>query len=418
MQNIIIEGGKLLSGTINISGAKNSVVALIPIGLLAPHNAIIKNVPKISDTLSLLNILKILNCKYTYENETLNIDTSGIINTYIPASESKKLRASYYFMGVLLAKFNYVKISNPGGCKIGKRPIDMHLKGFQKLNAQIIGKEDYIIIKSDKLIGNDIKLDFPSVGATINIMIAATKAEGTTHIYNAAREPEIVNVADFLNNLGANITGAGTSEITILGCSKFHDGEIKTIPDRIEAGTYLILGALLGDNLKVKGIIKEHLENLLDKFNNMNIKYIYNKDEIIISKLSNMLPINITSMSYPGFPTDLGQPITVLLTQCNGISKYTETIWESRNGHIAYLNKMNANILLNNNTSIIEGPQKLIGQEVTSTDLRGGAALIIAGLIAEGKTTIKDIDYILRGYENIITKLQKVGAKIYLEEIK
>lgn len=418
MQNIIIEGGKLLNGTINISGAKNSVVALIPIGLLASQKAIIKNVPNISDTKSLLNILKRLNCNYTYQNEELIMETSEIKNNFIPAIESQKLRASYYFMGVLLAKFNYVKMSVPGGCKIGKRPIDLHLKGFKALNADIIEKKDYIIIKSDKLIGNNINLDFPSVGATINLMIAATSAEGTTTINNAACEPEIENIAEFLNNLGADIKGAGTKKITIVGPTRYHNGAITTIPDRIEAGTYIILGALIGNNLKIKGIVKDHISSLLLKLKEMRVPFKIHNDEIIISKSSNLSPIDIISQPYPGFPTDLGQPITVLLSQCSGISHYKETIWENRNGHVPYLNKMNADITIKNNTLMITGPKNLIGQEVVSTDLRGGAALILAGLIAQGKTRIKEIEHILRGYEDIVEKLQKVGAKINIVEIE
>ncbi len=416
MTKLIIEGPNKLSGTIEISGAKNSVVALIPAAILCNDEAIIDNVPDITDTRALLEILNLLNAKYKYENNLLSIDTSAVENKVIEETLAKKLRASYYFMGSLLCKYHHVEMYFPGGCKIGKRPIDYHIKGFEALGATVKIEGDKYIIDARELNGADITFDFPSVGATINIMLAAVKANGQTRIFNAAKEPEIVNIADFLKSMGARIKGAGTDTITITGVKKLSKGNIYTIPDRIEAGTYIIAGALAGDHLVIDKIEPKHLESLLDTLKNMNVNYILEKNSIIISKQTNLKPVNITSQVYPGFVTDLGQTMQTLLTQANGISTFTETIYETRMGHIEYLNKMGANIANTSNKAFITGPTSLTGCEVTASDLRAGASLVLAGLIAEGKTTINQADHILRGYENINTKLSKVGAKIKIEE--
>ena len=416
MTKLIIEGPNILSGTMEISGAKNSVVALIPAAILCDDEAIIDNVPDITDTRALLEILNLLNAKYKYENNLLSIDTSEVENKVIEETLAKKLRASYYFMGSLLSKYHHVEMYFPGGCKIGKRPIDYHIKGFEALGATVKIEGDKYIIDARELNGADITFDFPSVGATINIMLAAVKANGQTRIFNAAKEPEIVNIADFLKSMGAKIKGAGTDTITITGVKKLSKGNIYTIPDRIEAGTYIIAGALAGDHLVIDKIEPKHLESLLDTLKNMNVNYILEKNSIIISKQTNLKPVNITSQVYPGFVTDLGQTMQTLLTQANGISTFTETIYETRMGHIEYLNKMGANIANTSNKAFITGPTSLTGCEVTASDLRAGASLVLAGLIAEGKTTINQADHILRGYENINTKLSKVGAKIKIEE--
>ena len=416
MSKMKITGGNKLSGTIKISGAKNSVVALIPASILADTKATIFNVPNISDTKALIDILDYLNVKTRYENETLSLDTSSIENKIIPEQLSKKLRASYYFMGALLVKFHKVEMYFPGGCNIGSRPIDFHLKGFSKMGANINIEGDKYIIEANKLKGANIYLDFASVGATINLMIAATKAEGQTIISNAAKEPEIVNIASFLNSMGAKITGAGTSEIKIIGVDKLDNGIVETIPDRIEAGTYLIAGALIGENLVLKNVIKEHLEALISKLKDMGVDMDLDMNSITVSKPKEYKAINIKTLVFPGFPTDIGQPIQTLLTQCNGTSMFEETIYENRMGHIKYLKNMGANITLNNNIAIINGPTKLYGKNVVATDLRAGASLVLAGLIAEGETVIDEVSHILRGYENIVEKLNKVGAKITLEE--
>lgn len=419
MKKLIIEGQKDLSGEIKISGAKNSVVALIPAAILSDEEVILHNVPNISDTEALIDIINLLNGKVDYENETMKIETSNIENKIVTENLSKKLRASYYFMGALLSKFKYAEIYFPGGCNIGSRPIDFHINGFKKLGAEVIIEGNKYIFRAEKLKGARIYLDFASVGATINLMLAAVKAEGTTYISNAAKEPEILNVAELLNHMGAKITGAGTSEIKIEGVQKLGKAEIQVIPDRIEAGTYIIIGALLGNNLKISGIIEEHVDALLSKLKEMGVSIEIENNSLILNKPEEFKAINVKTLVFPGFPTDLGQPMSVLLTQANGKSIFEETIYENRMGHIKYLQNMGANIKADNKTAIITGKTLLNGEEVIATDLRAGAAMVIAGLIAQGKTTISEIEHILRGYENIVEKLTSVGANIkiiYTEE--
>ena len=416
MKQLIINGQRELTGEIKISGAKNSVVALIPAAILSDEEVTLYNVPNISDTIALLDIIDLLNGKVEYKNEVMKIDTRNIENKVVPENLSKKLRASYYFMGALLAKFHYAEIYFPGGCNIGSRPIDFHINGFKKLGAEVTIEGNKYIFKADKLKGARIYLDFASVGATINIMLAAVKAEGTTYISNAAKEPEIVNIASLLNNMGAKITGAGTSEIKIEGVEKLGKGVIDVIPDRIEAGTYTIIGALLGKDLKISGIIEEHIDALLSKLKEMGVPLEVNDNSLTISKPDSFKPINVKTLVFPGFATDLGQPMSVLLTQADGMSIFEETIYENRMGHIKYLQKMGANIRVNDRTAIIVGKTPLKGEEVTATDLRAGAAMVIAGLIASGTTVVNEIDHILRGYENIVEKLSGVGAKISVVE--
>ena len=417
MKQMIIEGNHSLTGTINIGGAKNSAVALIPASILADGISIIENVPNISDRDALIDILEILNCKIKLTKEKLEIDTTNLKNALIDEKHSKKLRASYYFMGALLGKEKYVEMYIPGGCNIGARPIDIHLDGFKALGAEVTIEGNKYILKADKLIGTDIYLRFQSVGATINLMLASVLAEGKTVIHNAAKEAEIENIADYLISMGAKIEGAGTDEIIIYGVEKLTSGKITVLPDRIEAGTYIILGALVGKNLCIQNIIPKHLEALTIKLKEMGSDITINEDNIVISKVDNLKPINIKTLVYPGFPTDIGQPMSVLLTQTNGTSLFEETIWENRMGHVPSLNKMGANITVKGCSSMIIGPSKLHGCEVIATDLRGGAALVLAGLPAEGITTINDVEHILRGYENIDKKLTSVGAKIEIREI-
>jgi len=416
MAKIIIQGKQELSGEIKISGAKNSAVALIPAAILSDDEATIFNMPDISDTKALEEILTKLNCKCQIEEKLIKIDTKNIQNVIIEEELSSKLRASYYFMGALLGRFKKVEMFFPGGCKIGARPIDLHLKGFEKMGAKVkMTERDRYVIEADKLKGARIYLDFASVGATINLMLAAVKAEGITYISNAATEPEIVNVATFLNNMGAKVFGAGTNEIKIIGVEKLSKGMIDVIPDRIEAGTYIIIGALLGRKLKINDIIPFHLESLTSKLKEMGVKFEIKSNSITINKCDKLKPINIKTLTYPGFPTDLGQPMTVLLTQCNGTSFFEETIYENRVGHLDPLNSMGANIKNMKPNAIVYGKTDLKGGEVVATDLRAGAALVIAGLIAAGETTINDAEHILRGYENITDKLSAVGAKIELK---
>ena len=416
MKKIIINGNKELKGTIRISGAKNAAVAIIPAAILTDEEATICNVPEISDIDSLEEILKFLNIDIKRATETMIINPKNMTNKIIPAEISSKLRASYYFMGALLAKYKYVEMNFPGGCKIGSRPINLHLEGFKKLGATIEENGDKYIIKAEKLKGTQIYLDVASVGATINIMLAATKAEGLTVIENAAREPEIVNIATFLNNMGAKIVGAGTSVIKITGVKKLTKGFAEIIPDRIEAGTYTIIGALLGNPLKISNIIPEHIEALTSKLKEAGANIEIEADSIICQKTENLKPVNIRTYYYPGFATDLQQPFSVFLTQCKGTSEIEETIYENRFMHIEYLNKMGANITTKERIATIHGKTPLTGQEVIATDLRAGASLVIAGLIANNTTTIEKVEHILRGYEGIIEKLINVGADIKIEE--
>ena len=417
MKQITIHGGNLLSGTINISGAKNSAVALIPASLLADDIVTIDNVPNISDIDALEEILKFLGAKVERNDGTIKIDPKTIKNKEIPKEISSKLRASYYFMSALLGKYKHVKMYFPGGCKIGARPIDQTLKGFRALGATVNEENNKFVIEAEELRGGHVYLDMPSVGATINTMLVAVRANGTTIIENAAKEPEIVNVATFLNNMGAKITGAGTSEIRIRGVNSLKGCFTEVIPDRIESGTYIIAGALLGDNLKIKNIIPEHVEALTLKLQEMGVNMKIGKDYVTINKGENLKAVKIKTLGYPGFPTDLQQPITALLTQCKGTSTLEETIYENRFQNVPFLNKMGADIEIIGRKIKVKGKTELTGEDVIATDLRAGACLVLAGLTATGTTVIKDIEHVLRGYENLVGKLTDVGAKITLEEI-
>ena len=417
MKQIVIQGGNKLSGTIKIGGAKNSAVALIPASILADDLVKIDNIPNISDIDALNEILEFLGAKVSIEDGLMTINPKFIKNKEIPKEVSSKLRASYYFMSALLGKYKYVEMYFPGGCKIGARPIDQTLKGFKALGAKVEEKDNKFKITADELVGGHVYLDMPSVGATINTMLVAVKAKGTTIIENAAKEPEIVNVATFLNNMGAKITGAGTSEIRIKGVESLKGCFTEVIPDRIETGTYIIAGALVGDNLRIDNIIPEHVESLTLKLKEMGVNITIGNNYAIVNRCDDLKFVNLKTLGYPGFPTDLQQPLTTLLTQCSGVSVLEETIYENRFQNVPYLNKMGANIKIDGKKIKIEGPTKLKGEEVVATDLRAGACLVLAGLCAQGKTTITDIEHVLRGYENIIEKLTNVGAKISLEEI-
>lgn len=416
MKQMKIVGGNDLTGTVKISGAKNSAVALIPAALLSSGSVKIKNIPNISDIDALIDILNYLNIEVDAADETLIINSSKLINKEIPLELSNKLRASYYFMGALLGRCKKVSIYFPGGCPIGKRPINLHLKGFEALGARVIEKDNLYIIEANELKGNKIHLDVASVGATINIMLAAVYAKGKTVIENAAKEPEIVNVAALLNSMGAKVSGAGSDTITITGVENLTDGLVKVIPDRIEAGTYIILGSLLGNKLKVENIIIKHLEALILKLKEMEIPMDIKDDYIVISKNDNAKSIDIKTSPYPGFPTDLQQPLTTLLTSCNGISTLEETIYENRFQNIKYLNEMGASIKVDGNKLFINAPTDLNGKIVKATDLRAGACLILAGLKARGITIIEDIEHVLRGYEKIDEKLIDIGAKIEISD--
>lgn len=417
MKQIKIKGKNKLTGTIRISGAKNAAVALIPAAILSDEEVTICNVPEISDINSLEEILKYLGVKFSRATESIIINAKDMTNKEIPEDISRKLRASYYFMGALLSKYKKVEMYFPGGCNIGSRPINLHLDGFKKLGATVIEENDKYTIEAKKLIGTKIDLEIASVGATINIILAATKAKGITTITNAACEPEIKNVCDLLNSMGAKITGAGTSTIKIKGVSKLKKGYVEVIPDRIEAGTYIIIGSLIGENLKIDNIIPEHLEALTTKLIESNANIEIGRDYVLTSASQEIKSVDVETYYFPGFPTDLQQPFSVYLTQAKGVSTLKETIYENRFMHIPYLNRMGANIKIDGDKLKIKGKTPLEGKMVTSTDLRGGAAMIVAGLIAKGTTTINDVEHILRGYEGIVEKLSLVGAKIEIREI-
>lgn len=414
MKVLEINGGKTLEGTVRISGAKNSAVALIPAAILADGESTICNVPDITDIDALTEILEYLGAKVSRASESILINPQTVVNKEIPKELSTKLRASYYFMASLLGKYKHVEMYFPGGCNIGARPIDQTLKSFRALGATVEEDNNHYKIYAEELVGAHIYLDMPSVGATINAILAAVKAKGETIIENAAKEPEVVNVAVFLNGMGAKITGAGTSEIRIKGVETLRGCYTEVIPDRIEAGTYIILGALTGHKLKVDNIIPEHVEMLSLKLKEMGVDMEIGSDYIITSETENLKPVKIKTQGYPGFATDLQQPLTALLTQCNGVSQLEETIYENRFQNVPYLNEMGANIEIDKTKIKVTGKTELTGKEVVATDLRAGACMVLAGLKANGKTRITNVEHVLRGYENLIEKLTDIGADIKL----
>ena len=412
-KKIVINGNKVLSGEIKVSGAKNSVVALIPAAILCDEEVIIDNVPNISDIDALEEILVYLGVKVKREGSSITISSKNMRNEEIPCILASKLRASYYFMGSLLGRYRNVKMCFPGGCSIGKRPINLHLKGFEKLGAKVLENDGMFSISAKKLIGDEIFLDVPSVGATVNILLAAVKARGKTVIDNAAMEPEIVDVVNFLNSMGAKIKGAGTRKLEIIGVRKLHFTRYSVVPDRIEAGTYVIIASLLGSDLKVSGLVPEHIESLTSKLEEAGVKLSIGENYVRVDKVGSYKSIDVMTLVYPGFPTDLQQPLIPFLTQCSGISHVDETVWENRFMNIPDTVKMGAKIeVIDNKQAVIHGKTDLVGRDVVATDLRGGASMVICGLIASGKTSISNVDHILRGYEDIVGKLSRVGADI------
>lgn len=420
MEEVIkIEGGKMLEGSIKVSGAKNATVALIPACVLATDIVKIVGIPNISDVRSLKEILEYMNVKVTTPSlDSMVIDPREMVNKPLVIDAVSKLRASYYFMGGLLGKYKKVIIRMPGGCNLGPRPIDLHLKGFKALGADIQYQDDNYIISADKLVGTKIYLDIASVGATINIIMAAVYAQGETTIENAAREPEIIDCITLLNEMGADIRGGGTSKITINGVEKLSGCFHEIIPDRIEAGTYLILAAAMAKQVTIENVIPYHLESLISKLIEMGVEIDSQIDKIVVRKSNNCLKkVDIKTMPYPGFATDLQAPLTALLTQAVGNSSVTETIYKERFKHCQQLNKMGANIIITPPSAIVVGPTSLSGTDVWATDLRCGAALVIAALMSKGTTIIHDIYHIDRGYEDIVSKLSDLGANIRREII-
>ena len=415
---IAIEGGYKLNGTVRISGAKNATVALIPAAVLSDGPVEIFGVPEISDVEALAILIEELKCEVEVDGEHIKIDPTHMEDIPLVSDAVNKLRASYYFMGALLGKYKRVKIKMPGGCYLGPRPIDLHLKGFEALGAKITYEDDTYLLEAEELIGTQIYLDFASVGATINIMLAAVRAKGKTVIENAAKEPEIIDVANLLTKMGAKIRGVGTDSITIEGVDHLNGTFHEIIPDRIEAGTFLIIAAAAGEKVIIQNIIPQHLEALISKLKEMGVKMDVVGDSIVIfGSQENLHPVDIKTQTYPGFATDLQQPLTTLLTQAQGESHVKETIYVERFKHCAELNKMGAYIEVGEASSDIHGATSLHGARVQATDLRCGAALVIAGLIAEGKTEITNVYHIDRGYDNIDHKLITLGAHISRYEI-
>lgn len=414
MDKLIINGGKPLAGSVSISGAKNSAVALIPAALLADGPVVIENLPHIQDVEIYHELLKEMGADVLFEEDWMEIDGRPMKQMVMPNGRIKKLRASYYLWGALLAKFGEAQVGLPGGCDLGPRPTDLHMKGFEALGATVENKNGVMTIraKNGRLKGARIYLDLVSVGATINIMLAASKAEGVTVIENAAREPEIVDVATLLNNMGANIKGAGTDMIRIKGVERLRGCRHTIIPDRIEAGTYMIAAAATNGNVLVENVIPKHLESVTAKLREIGADVIELDDAIQVVGSSTYRAIDVKTSPYPGFPTDLQQPITTLLTFAKGASIVTDNIYSSRFRHVDELRRMGASIKVEGRSAVIEGGNKLNGVKVVASDLRAGAALFIAGLATEGTTELEGLEHIDRGYENLVGKLQRLGADV------
>ena len=418
MKKIVINGGRPLKGEVTISGAKNSVVALIPATILADDIVTLDGVPDISDVASLIEIMTIMGAKIERKEDSLIIDPRGVKNMPMPFGKINSLRASYYFYGSLLGRYGQATVGLPGGCDLGPRPIDLHLKAFEAMGAAMTmdGSSMKLATDGKPLQGANIYMDTVSVGATINTILAAVKAEGRTVIENAAREPEIIDVVTLLNNMGAHIRGAGTDIIIIDGVPHLHGTRHQVIPDRIEAGTYIALAAAIGEGIQINNVLYEHLESYIAKLEEMGVRMTISEDSIFVEKQTDLKAIQIKTSPYPGFATDLQQPITPLLLTAAGRGRIVDTIYEKRVNHVPELAKMGANISTLNDHIIYEGPNQLTGSSVKATDLRAGAALVIAGLMASGTTEITNVEYILRGYSDIIHKLTQLGADIQLVE--
>lgn len=418
MKKIVINGGRPLKGEVTISGAKNSVVALIPATILADDIVTLDGVPDISDVASLIEIMTIMGAKIERKEDSLIIDPRGVKNMPMPFGKINSLRASYYFYGSLLGRYGQATVGLPGGCDLGPRPIDLHLKAFEAMGAAMTmdGSSMKLATDGKPLQGANIYMDTVSVGATINTILAAVKAEGRTVIENAAREPEIIDVVTLLNNMGAHIRGAGTDMIIIDGVPELHGTRHQVIPDRIEAGTYIALAAAIGEGIQINNVLYEHLESYIAKLEEMGVRMTISEDSIFVEKQTGLKAIQIKTSPYPGFATDLQQPITPLLLTAAGRGRIVDTIYEKRVNHVPELAKMGATISTLNDHIIYEGPNQLTGSSVKATDLRAGAALVIAGLMASGTTEITNVEYILRGYSDIIHKLTQLGANIQLVE--
>jgi UDP-N-acetylglucosamine 1-carboxyvinyltransferase len=417
MEKLKIAGGYPLKGTIKVSGAKNSAVALIPATILADSPVTIEGLPNISDVETLKDLLEEIGGTVRFDEGEMEVDPSKMISMPLPNGKVKKLRASYYLMGAMLGRFKKAAIGLPGGCHLGPRPIDQHIKGFEALGAEVTNEQGAIYLRADELRGARIYLDVVSVGATINIMLAAVRAKGKTIIENAAKEPEIIDVATLLSNMGAKIKGAGTDVIRIEGVDELHGCRHTIIPDRIEAGTFMILGAAVGKGVLIDNVIPLHMESLIAKLREMGVPIEANEEQVFIGEAKDLNAVDIKTLVYPGFPTDLQQPFTSLLTRAKGSAIVTDTIYSARFKHIDELRRMNANIKVEGRSAIVNGPVQLQGAKVKASDLRAGAALVIAGLMAEGVTEVTGLEHIDRGYSGLVEKLEGLGATIWREKM-
>ena len=421
MTKYLIHGGRPLHGTIHISGAKNAAVAIIPAALLVDGVCRIENVPQISDVTLILQILRELGADVRLVNRTtVEVDCSHIRNRQVPYELARKIRASYYLVGALLSRFGWAEVPLPGGCDLGGRPVDQHIKGFVSMGADVEvrnGLIDARVPNGARLSGGQVYLDIVSVGATMNIMLAATLASGMTVIENAAKEPHIVDLANFLNSMGANIRGAGTDTIKIRGVDRLRGGSYAIIPDQIEAGTYMAAVAATGGQILVKNIIPKHMDCITAKLQECGVEVEEHEDTLLVRRTEPLRKTNIKTLPYPGFPTDMQPQITTVLSLAQGISLVTESVWGNRYRYVDELRRMGANIQVDDKTAIVEGVDHLSGAPIQACDLRAGAALVIAALAAQGQSEISCVHYIERGYENIVTKLRALGANIRAIEV-
>lgn len=416
MRKYVIEGGRKLEGTTYVSGSKNASLPIIAATILNGGISKLYNVPNIHDTKMMFKILEVLGCKVKKCNGKIVIDSNNIKKIEIPENLMQEMRSSVIIVGALIARKKEAIFTYPGGCDIGSRPIDLHIKAFQKLGIEVKEESGYIHCKASEIIGNDIQLDFPSVGATENIMLASIFAKGTTKIINAAMEPEIIDLQNALNTMGAKISGAGTNNIIIKGVEKLKSLSYNIIPDRIEAGTLLCAAAITGGNIKLTKVVPEHIETLTNKLEEIGCNIQIKKDEILLKAPKRLGPIDIKTLPYPGFPTDMQSIIATTLSVSKGTSIIVENIFENRYKYVNELKKMGAKITIEGRTAVIKGVRRLNKANVKATDLRGGAAMVLAGLNAKGRTTIENIEYVLRGYENLDKKLNSLGANIKIEE--
>ena len=418
MENFVISGGYELFGEVNISGAKNAAVAIIPAAILANDIVRIENIPKISDVSLIIKILDCMGASVKLINsDTIEVDSRALQNKSVPYELASHFRASYYLIGAMLGRFKSAEVAMPGGCDFGTRPIDLHIKGFKMLGADVNVVNGMVCAKAEKLVGTSIYMDNVSVGATINVMLAAVLARGLTVIENAAKEPHIVDLANFLNSMGADVRGAGTDVIKIRGVEKLHGCTYSIIPDQIEAGTYMVAAAACGGDVLVKNVVPKHLESISAKLIEAGAEIIEYDDAVRVTRFKALNKCNVKTMPHPGFPTDMQPQMAVLLAVASGTSLLSESVWDNRFQYVGQLTRMGANIQVDGKLAVIDGVDSLTGVKVKATDLRAGAAMIIAGLIAKGETVIEDIQYIDRGYEDVVKKFSALGAQISRVEV-